>query len=167
MPNLVYVNEEAAITWRDSGGTHVLTFKGLATVSGRQGATHDFGVAARARLFRWTFFCQFDTATAPIVGEVIRIYLKTGDGTNFDNDDGEGDLAVSNIDKLNNLHFIGALVVDEAVVDVHMQVSGLVEISSKEVIPVIWNATADTLDDDAAPTNSGFDLVPVPDEIQA
>lgn len=166
MPNLIYVNEEAVITWRDSGGTHALTFKGLLTNTGRQGATHDFGVDARSRLFRWSFFCQFDTGTPPVLGDVIEVYLKTGDGTNFDNDDGEGDIPVSSIDKLRNLLFLKPLVVDQAAVDVHMQISGLVRINAKEVIPVIWNATADTLDDDAAPTNSGFDLVPVPDEIQ-
>lgn len=166
MANLVYMNEESALTWRDSGGTYVLTFKGLAAGAGRQGATHDFGTGARSRRFRFVFFCHFDTATAPVVGEVIRVYLKTGDGTNFDNDDGEGDIAVSHVDKLKNLHLIGVLVVDQAAADVPMQISGEVTISSKEVIPVIWNGTADNLDDDAAPTNSGFDLIPIPDEIQ-
>ena len=167
MANLIHQNAGTAISWKDSGGTLVLTFKGLATVSGRQGATHDFGVAAVAGRFAWQCMVHFDTATAPVVGETVDIYLKTSpDGTNWDNDDGEGDIAVSSINKLKNLHHLGSIVVDEAAADVPMQASGIVEIAAKEIAPVIWNATVDTLDDDASPTNSLFILTPYPWEIQ-
>ena len=167
MANLVYQNAGTSLTWADSGEDYVLTFKGLATTVGRQGATHDFGVGAVAHRFAWQCMVHFDTATPPVVGETVDVYLKTSpDGTYWDNDDGEGDIALSNVNKLKNLHYLGSIIVDEAAADVPMQASGIVEIAAKEIAPVIYNATADTLDDDAAPTDSRFILTPYPLEIQ-
>lgn len=164
--NLIRLNEGTHTEWADSGADLAMTLKGLASGAGRQGATKDFGVTVRPHRFLWVAFVQFDTATAPVVGEAVDIYLKTSDGTNFDNDDGEGDIVVSAEDKLKNLHFLGSIVVDEAAADVHMQKSGFITIVATEVAPVFWNATADNLDDDAAPTNSGFKLIEVPLEVQ-
>ena len=98
MPTLVYVNEATAITWQDNSGTNVISLQNLATGAGRQGALHDFGVAARSYRFHYRAFIQF--ATAPVVDEQVDIYLKTSDGTSPDNDDGTGDAAVSAQDKL-------------------------------------------------------------------
>lgn len=169
MPNLIKQNQQTVITWADSGATHVITLKGLASGTGRQGVEHDFGVAAVETRFMWLAQVQFDTATAPVVGETIDIYLKYApDGDNYDNDDGDGtDIAVSAEDKLKNLHYIGSIVVDEAVVDVKMQASGgPIEIGAEKVAPVFWNATADTLDDDASTTDLKFSLIPIPIEVQ-
>ena len=166
MANAIKQNAGTVTTWKDSGGTLVLTFKGLATGVGRQGATKDFGVAAVTTRFNWRCMVHFDTATTPVVGETVDIYLKTGDGTNWDNDDGEGDIALSNTDKLKNLHFLGSIVVDEAAVDVPMSASGTIEITAREIAPVIVNSTADTLDDDASPTDSLFEITEMDLEIQ-
>jgi len=168
MANLIHQNQGTILTWADSGGTHAITLVGLATVSGRQGVEHDFGVAAVGTRFMWLAQVQFDTATAPVVGETVDIYLKTApDGDNYDNDDGDGtDIAVSNIDKLKNLHYLGSIVVDQAAVDVPMQASGHVNIRAEKVAPVFWNATADTLDADCGTTDLKFSLIPVPLEIQ-
>ena len=162
MTNLIYENEGTAITWLASGGTNVLTLTSLGAGAGRQGAIHDFTVAARARRFVARAFMKF--ATAPVVGEVIRIYLKTSDGTHYDNDDGTGDAAVSAEDKLKNLHYIGSIIVDEASATPEFSGSWDVEISGREVAPVFWNATADAFSTTAA--EHGFILTPVPDEIQ-
>jgi hypothetical protein len=166
MANPIQQNAGTALTWKDSGGDYALTFKGLGTLSGRQGATHDFGVAAVSYRFNWRCMVHFDTGTPPVVGEVVYIYLKTSDGTNWDNDDGEGDIAVSSVNKLKNLTLIGTIVVDEAAADVPMSASGTIEISAREIAPVIWNGTLDTLDDDASPTDSLFVLTPMDKEIQ-
>jgi len=168
MPNEIDQNQGTVITWADSGGTHAITLKGLASGAGRQGVEHDFGVAAVEFRFMWLAQVQFDTATIPVVGEAIDIYLKTApDGDNYDNDDGDGtDIAVSAEDKLKNLWYLGSIIVDEAAVDVPIQASGLIEIGAEKVAPVFWNATADTLDDDASTTDLKFSLIPVPPEIQ-
>lgn len=127
-----------------------------------------FGVGAVETRFAWFAQVQFDTATAPVVGETVDIYLKTApDGVNYDNDDGnDTDIAVSSINKLKNLHFLGSIVVDEAAADVPMQASGMIEIGAETVQPVFWNATADTLDDDTSTTDLKFSLIPIPLEIQ-
>ncbi len=162
MPNLVYQNEGTTLSWKDSGGDYAMTLQNLATVAGRQGAVHDFGVAARSPRFAWRFGCEFETA--PVVGEVVRIYAKTSDGTDPDNDDGTGDIAVSAENKLKNLTHIGTLIVDEAVADVQMAASGFIILPHRYFMPVVWNATADNLQNTA--NINVFTLTPVPIEIQ-
>lgn len=163
MSQLVYRARETAITWRSTGGSLAITLTTLGAAAGRQGAVQDFGASADvSRLYVWRAFLRFNTA--PVLGEVVEIYGKTGDGTNRDNDDGTGDIVVSAVDKLNNLTRIGSLVVDEAATGVTMSASGLIALSSREFMPVFWNGTADALSSTAA--DNGFDLVPVPDNIQ-
>jgi len=165
MPNLIYVQPETDVKWQETSGDLVITLNNLAAGAGRQGAVKDFGAAtAKSRWYEWRFFCQF--ATAPVVGEIVEIYLKFGgdDTPHYDNDDGTGDIAVSAGDKRKNLRLIGVLVVDEAATGVIMSASGVVEITHRYVMPVIWNATADNL---VATNNlNGFSLTPVPDEVQ-
>lgn len=160
MGDLLYVGD--TLQWRDTGGDYAITLASLAAGTGRQGGLADLSAVfdgdKRSRRYRWRFFCEF--ATAPIVGETVSIYAKTGDGTNRDNDDGVADAAVSAEDKLNNLTLIGTLVVDEAAQDVRMSIGGEIEIVDEEFAPVIWNGSAgDNLTATAA--NNGFDLTPV------
>jgi hypothetical protein len=163
MPSLIYVQPETAITWRNTAGTAVLTLTSVAASAGRQGALHDFGaLTARSRRYEWRAFVKF--ATAPVVGDIIDIYLKTGDGTHRDNDDGTGDAAVSSVNKLRNLVWIGAIEVDEASTTPEFSASGEIEVSAREVAPVFWNGTADALS--ATAGDHGFDLTPKPDEVQ-
>ena len=163
MANLVYQNEETAITWLSSTGTNVITLTSLgASGNGRQGALDDFGTGARALEYVWRAWVIF--ATAPVVGEVIRIYLKTSDGSHPDNDDGTGDAAVSAEDKLKNLTFIGNIIVDEASATPEHVASGVIAIPERHCAPVFWNATADALS--ATALDHGFSLTPVPMEVQ-
>lgn len=162
MANLIYVNEATAITWLDTGGTAVLTLTSVAAGAGRQGALHDLGVAARSREYAWRAYLQM--ATTPVVGEIIDIYLKFSDGTHPDNDDGTGDLDVSAEDKLRNLHWIGKIVIDEAVANLEFTGSGVIEVDHRYVAPVFFNRTADALTSTAA--EHGFIMTPVPSEVQ-
>ncbi len=162
MANLIFQNEGTIISWKDSGGTLVITSNNLAAGAGRQGARHDFGTGARSPRFAWRLGVEFETQ--PVVGEVVRIYAKTSDGTDPDNDDGTGDAAVSAEDKLKNLTQIGSLIVDEAVVDVQMAASGFILLPHRYFQPVIWNATADNLQ--ATDNINVFTLTPVPFEVQ-
>ena len=156
---------EAAKTWRNTGGDAVLTLTSIGAGAGRQGALLDLLATARPTRYEWRFFTKF--ATAPVVGEIIRIYLKTADGAQAhpDNDDGTGDAAVSAVDKLRNLKLLGIMVVDEASATPEFVASGSVDIVSEEVAPVIWNGTADGLS--ATAGDHGFDLVPIPPEMAA
>ncbi len=165
MANLVLVQPQADVKWQETSGDLVITLNNLAAGAGRQGAVKDYGdLFAKSRWQEWRFFCQF--ATTPVVGEIVRVYLKFGgdDTPHYDNDDGTGDAALSAEDKLGNLTLLKPLVVDEAAIGVIMSVSGVVEITHRRVIPVIFNDTADNL---VATNNlNGFSLTPVPDEVQ-
>lgn len=161
MANKVYMVPETAITWLSTGGTELFTPTSLASAAGRQGALHDFGTTARARRFAWRAWLK--PGATRVVGEIVRVYLKTSDGSHPDNDDGTGDIAVSAEDKLRNLAQIGAVVIDENAA-VEMVASGVVEIDARYAGPVFWNATANALSSTAA--DFGFSLTPTPDEIQ-
>jgi len=158
MANKVYVHEEAAVTWKSSGGTELFTPGALASGAGRQGAYHDFGTAARARRFAWRL--PLTPGVTRVVGEIVEVYLITSDGTAPDNDDGTGDIAVSAKDKLRNAMLIGALQIDENAA-VLMVASGSVELDHRYAAPAIWNATANALAAGAI-----FTMTPVPDEVQ-
>lgn len=164
MPNKIYQATESTITFRDSAGSAVFTCTSLASGAGRQSALYDLTTNDRSTKYAWRAFMKF--ATTPVVGEIIRIYLKTSDGTNPDNDDGTGDAAVSAEDKLRNLKFIGNIIVDEASTTPTFVASSdePIQLPHKEVAVVFWNATADAFSSTAA--DHGFDLIPVPDEIQ-
>ena len=162
MANKIKLYPETAITWLASGGTYAFTPTSLATVSGRQGAYGDLGSAARPRRYRWRAWLK--PGGTRVVGEVVRVYLATGDdGTVYDNDDGTGDIAMSSVDKLRNVAQIGQVLIDENAA-VTMSASGEIEISARYVAPIFYNATANTLSTTAG--DYGFALFPVPDEIQ-
>lgn len=160
MPNKIYQNPEAAITWRSSGGTYAMTCTSLGAAAGRQGAEHNFA-GARSRWFEWRAFLK--PGGTRVVGEAVHIYLKRGDGTHYDNDDGTGDIAVSALDKLRNCQYLGTILIDENAA-VEMSIGGLVEIVADRALPIFWNATANALS--ATAGDFGFDLTPAPDEIQ-
>lgn len=171
MPNLVYVNPAATLWFVPAAATQaedaIFEVDGLASGAGQQSAQYDFGVAAHSRRYEWRAFVKF--ATAPVVGETVDVYLKRAGSSasataHPDNDDGTGDLAVSNSDKLNNLQYLGSIVVDEAALGIEMVASDHVEISARAIQVVFWNASADGLSTDV--DASGFMLTPVPDEIQ-
>ncbi len=167
MANEVFIKGGTTILkWADSGGDEVITLVSLATLVGRNGAMHDFGDVSRARLHSWLFFCQF--ATPPVVGEAVEIYWREGHNdaglVHPSNDDGTGDIALSNVDKLKNLKHIGTLIVDEATTAALMAVYGTVDVNVTHGGPTIFNRTVDSLHGTAA--NNGFWMWPANDELQ-
>jgi len=163
MPAKIYQNTETAVTWRGSGGSELITLASLGAGVGRQGALHDFGAGARAREGMWRAFIRWNTA--PSLGEIVRIYWKTSDGMNPDNDDGTGDISVSNENKLKNLQLIGVIIADEALANIPSVAHGIIDMPHRHGGPVFWNASAtDILHSTAA--NHGFDITPIPWESQ-
>lgn len=155
-----------AVAWADSGGDETITLASLGSGAGRNGALHDFGDAAVAPEWSWAFFCQF--ATAPVVGQVVRVYWREaeedGGASHPSNDDGTGDAALSSEDKLRNLLYLGSLVVDEASTSAPMAVYGSFRLRTTHGGPVIFNDTDDALSATAA--NNGFRMWPRPLEIE-
>lgn len=164
----VYVASETTIWFVPAAATQaedaVFEVDGLASGAGHQSAQFELGTSPRARKYIWRAWVKFQTT--PVLGESVLVYLKTSDGAHPDNDDGTGDGAVSAINKLANLKYLGAIVVDEAATGVEMVASSdePIDVSARHVQAVFWNATADQLS--TGVNDSGFWLQPVPDAIQ-
>ena len=164
MATAIYQKALAAVKWTDSTGDLAMTLNNLAAGVGRQGATKDWGALTTARptVYHFRMLLQFDTT--PVVGETVTLYWKSGDGTDFDNDDGEGDIALSAEDKLKNLKLLGMLIVDEAAADVDMSIEGYFTDFNKEGFPVVFVDGADNLQ---ATDNVNFvSVTPIFDESQ-
>lgn len=164
MANKIYTVQETAIVFADSSQTpdENLTLSALAAAASRISARHDRGAAAKTRLFEWRATVQM--ATAGVIGETHQLYLSTSDGTNPDGEEGTADAAVSSANKLRNMQFFGAIIVDTTSTDTDITASGLVLINSRYVSVVLFNNTADALR-----TNTGVHsvaLTPLVEEIQ-
>ena len=166
MANKILTNPETTVEWRDSGGDEVITLAQLASGVGRNGAIHDWGAAPRASRYHLKFVCRFDST--PVVGEFVRIYIREGGLTASvvapTNDDGDGDVALSALDKLKNLMDVAALRVTAAATDVDMAVEAIFETAARQFGPVVFNAAADDLHGTAS--RNFIDITPIPDEIQ-
>lgn len=165
MANAILQKAGTPVVWQDSGGDLAMTLQNLAFGAGRQGAVKDWGAlsTARATKYHWRFVCSFETP--PALGEIVSIFWKGGDGTNYDNDDGTGDIALSSSDKLRNATYLGQVIVDEAAQDIKISVSGVFENFDRYGQPVIINLSAgDNLQNIA--NDASFTVTPIYDELQ-
>lgn len=161
MTSKVYYLPETKINFLASGGDAAFTLTSLGTGAGRQSAEFYRGAetSGHPSRFRWRAWCKF--ATTPVVGQQIKIYLKTSDGTHDDNDDGASDAAVSAEDKLKNLKYLGSIIVDEASSTPEFSASGLCSLDWPYVQAVWWNATDDALSSTAADHGMYLEEVPL------
>src|SRR6056300_667358 len=162
MANKVYIAEETAKTWTDTGGDYTLDLGSLAPDGVRVGAQGDLGAAPRADQYMFKFVVNgFDTA--PVVGETVDLYIATSDGNFVDGDVGTADAAGFTAD-LPNLMYLGSASVQTTTASDNLIISGLVNIPFRYVSPVVHNNTADALlgTSDA----HKFILTPVPPEVQ-
>lgn len=164
MANPVYQKAGTAVTWTDSTGDLAMTLQNLAAGAGRQGAIKDWGALSTARPTLYHYRLVIQSETTPVLGEEVRLYWKSGDGTVYDNDDGTGDIALSSTDKLKNLKPLDVLQIDEAVVDIYMSVEGYFQDFNRYGQPVVYNATADNLQNTA--NVCYITVTPIYDEIQ-
>jgi hypothetical protein len=163
MANKIYIAPETTIVWTDTGGDYAMDLGALAAAAVRVGAQGDLGTGSNPSLFFWQLVIDgFDTA--PIVGEEIHAYLAfANDATDIDGDVGASD-AAGVVAALPNLLHIGTVVVQTTTAANELITSGIVEIGSRYVSPVIHNDTADAL----LSTSDAhtFKLTPIPPEIQ-
>lgn len=158
-----YILPETILVWKSSGGDELLTLTSVADSAGRQGALHDFGTTARSPDYAWRAWIKVTSSAT--VGNRIKVYWKTSDGTNPDNDDGTGDIALSAEDKLKNLEYLGAITIDEASATPVFAASGMLEHKHRHGCPVFFNEAGVALSSTAA--DHGFSLLPVPLQGQA
>ena len=171
MAFLVYQNSETTLWFVPAAAAqaedYAFEIHNIAAAAGRQSAAWDRGVGAVPALYEWCAFVQF--ATPAVLGETVDFYLKPmGSDASATahpaNDDGTGSAAVSAIAKLNNLHYLGSIVVDEAAQDIEMVARGMCYLTARGYNIVMWNRTADALTNDV--DENGFYMTPVPDQIQ-
>lgn len=162
MPNKIYYAPETAITFKDSGGSAVLTLQNLGFGAGRISAQYDRGAGSKPMRYSWKGVVQFETA--PAVGELIELYLAQSNGTYVDGTVGTAD-AVLTTDKRRNLDFIGTIVADTTSTGTDIVNSGICYIWQRYVSVGVWNGSAgDNLKNTA--NVSIIELTPIPDEAQ-
>lgn len=164
MANAIYQKAGTAVQWTDTTGDLAMTLNNLAAGAGRQGAVKSWGALSTARPTSYHFRLLVQFETTPVVSETVELYWKSGDGTDYDNDDGTGDIALSATNKLKNLKLLGVLQVDEAAADVDMSIEGYFTDLNASGMPVVFNNTADNLQ--ATNDVSFITITPVYDEVQ-
>lgn len=163
MANKIYAAPETAVTFKDSGGTAVLTLNDLANGVGRISAQWDRGTGSKPMLYRMRCVLPLQATHTAVIGEAISIYLATSDGTDVDGTVGTSDAALTT-DKRRNLQFIGNVIVDVVQGDAKLTATFTVEIFDRYVSVGVWNGTSDHLQADA---NAGvISLTPYAPEIQ-
>lgn len=162
MTNSIYRAIETAVTFRDSGGDAAITLQNLAAGAGRVSAQVDRGTGSKPRLYQWRGVFQFETA--PVVGELIELYIFESDGTYIDGNVGGADAALGS-DKRKNGHYIGAVIVDTTSTGTNIVGSNLCLINSQYYSVGVWNGSAGDNLKNTANANRVI-LTPVPDQIQ-
>lgn len=103
----IYQTQGTDVTWKASGGTHVLTLTSLANNNGRKGDSHDFG-ANFPQLARVDLLTKF--TVAPTALKTIDVWwASSADGSNFSAALAAGDGAQNDFSLPFQLHFVGSL----------------------------------------------------------
>ncbi len=164
MANEVLCKPGTAITWKETGGTNVITLNNLGFGAGRAGAQYDKGTGAQEVWFNVDFVVQFNTP--PVALETVSLYLLSHDGTNVPAGVGVADAAVTVANKLNNLHCPLIIVSAESAASAtSFEANGLAFLPMRYISPVVWNSSAG---DNLIATNNinVITLTPFVDELQ-
>lgn len=162
MANKILTAPESAITFKDSGGSAVITLQNLAFGVGRVSARYDRGAGSRATKFKWRAVIQFETAA--VLGEIVEVHIFESDGTYVDGTVGTGDAALAS-DKRRNATTSLFVRVDTVSTATDIVASGEVWILDRYFSVGVWNGSAgDNLENTANVCVISF--TPMPDEIQ-
>ncbi len=159
----VYIKPGTEITFQSAGGTVLITVN--ASVAAGDGAKSALATLvagytdARPDEYRWT--CKAFWAASAVVGERLGIFLAEADADgNLDGGVSAGDAAFTDEDGLQNMLFVGNVIVTNATEE-QEYASGVVRITSNKVVLVVWNySVAATMH--ATATNFEFKLLPTP-----
>jgi hypothetical protein len=162
MPNKLYRAIETTLSFRDSGGSAVLTLQNLGFGAGRVSARYDRGAGSLPQHYHWRAVMQFETA--PALNEQVEIYLFESDGTYMDGTLGTSDAALTSAKRVNG-KLIGVVIVDTTSVTTDIVASGTCMISERYISVGVWNASAgDNLENTS--NASRVNLTPIPPELQ-
>ncbi len=164
MANDILGEYGTAITFKDSGGTAVITLQNLGFGAGRVSAAYDKGAGSKPVWYHVHAVVQFETA--PIAGEAVEVYVISHDGTNVPGSLGQADAAVTVANKRNNIH--SALVVvsaEAATADLNYEANGIAYCPLRYISVMVWNASAGDNLQNTANINV-VTLTPLNDELQ-
>lgn len=160
MANKIYTAAESAITFGDSSQTVVLAMQNLAANTGVIGAELDRGAGSLASRFRLRG--SFQKGVAGVVGQVIRIFIFTSDGTNRDGLVGTSGALTEN--QALNAFLTLPVIVNTTSTSVRINQSFVVEIPFRYISVGVINSTTGLLLNSA--NACVISLTPIPDEIQ-
>lgn len=170
MANKVQINPETPLVFLNEAagapgvGTRVdFNVDALPFGSGHLSGRYDLGVGPRTYRYEWRG-SAIPAGNVP-AGSGVDMYLVTSDGTYPDGNFGTGVLSVTNVEKKRNLQYCGSLVNDKTNTTEPMQAAGVVEIYSRYIQVVWFNATSGVALSGTA-GNSRMILTPIPPEIQ-
>lgn len=161
MPNNVYQLIDTAVSF-SSAGDVAFSAASVAFQAGRKSAQWDTGATPKSREYAWR--AKVKLQATPVIGEAIDFYIATSDGTIIDGTTTAADAAFTDEDALQNMMFVGSLVVDTTGTD-SIQGSGTFRMYSRYGVLVMWNNTAaETLS--ATAGDHDFIVTPIPPQIQ-
>lgn len=162
MASAIYRGIGTPLSFRDSGGDAVLTLQNLGFGAGRVSARYDRGAGSVPRIYAWRAVIQFETA--PIVGEIVEIYIFESDGTYADGTVGTADAALTSAKRANG-HLIGMVVVETTSTATDIVAGGTCMINERYFSVGVWNGSAGDNLENTANANRVI-LTPMYDEIQ-
>jgi len=139
VPNKVYRAIDSPITFKDSGGSAVITLQNLATGAARYSSRYDRGVGSQPFIYRWR--AVFQWAATPVAGQFAEIYIAESDGTYADGVIGTTDAAIQS-GMLWNLNLIGVNFIQSASAATNMIASGECEIIDRYFSLAVYNRAA-------------------------
>lgn len=143
--------QDGGLVWSTSGsgfGGSTMTITSLANNAGRVGPQYDRGAGSLPPYLKWRMQMKGNVAFA--VGNIINLYISTGDGGTGDGVVGTVDAALAGIDKLRNLRQCGCIVTDSTTLGELQIASGVVWCPERYFAPVLWNASGQALTATAA-----------------
>ena len=161
MANAIKQQIGTAVTFSSTGDV-AWSPASVAFQAGRKSAQWDRGASPQSDEYSWR--AKIALQATPALGESIDFYMATSDGTIIDGTTTAGDAAFTDAAALNNMLYIGSLIVDTDTTD-SIQASGVFRMTERYGILVMWNNTvAETLS--ATASDHAFIVKPVYPEIQ-
>jgi len=162
MSNKVYHAPETPVTFKESGGTAVLTLLNLGFGAGRISARVDRGAGSKPGLYRWRAVMQWEND--PAAADYADIVLATSDGTLADGNVGSADAALTAAQK-SNCEVIGSVKAEAATGSTDRIASGTFTLLDRYFSIGVWNGSA-TKNLKNSANVSYVSVTPVPPEIQ-
>jgi len=161
MANEAYVRRGTTLQINgEVGADYAWSIEGVSNGAGRVSAQIDLGVAPRPGLYEW--HCETQFQATPTQGAGLELYIATApdsDSTMIDGDVGASDAALGDVDMRRNLRYLGMVVSENAAASEVCKASGIVEITTRYVSIVGYNASGATTN--ATDSNSIFYLTPI------